>query len=100
MAKTGKTQATAPQDDIDELDNTIENMLNNTILDWNSPSQLTSVNATDNYIKLIPAIKALIHDREEKAIADYQTEYEQKHIASAVAVALHTTKESKEGGTE
>lgn len=36
----------------------IKKMLDNTILDWNRPSQLTDISADANYRKLIPAINA------------------------------------------
>ena len=36
----------------------IKTMLDNTILDWNRPSQLTDISADANYRKLIPAINA------------------------------------------
>lgn len=36
----------------------IKKMLDNTILDWNRPSQLTEIDAKFNYDRLIPAIQA------------------------------------------
>jgi hypothetical protein len=38
----------------------IKSMLDNTILDWNKPSQLTTINAKRNYEALIPAIEKLL----------------------------------------
>lgn len=48
-----------------EPDNTavdeLKQLLDNNILDWNRPSQLTSISAKENYDKLIPAIQAHIN---------------------------------------
>lgn len=49
-----------------ELRTTIKNMLDNSILDWNRPSQLTDISAEANYNKLIPEIIQLI----EKTVLD------------------------------
>lgn len=43
-----------------DMDKQIKNMLDNTILDWNRASQLTTIDAKANYDSLIPAIKSLI----------------------------------------
>lgn len=44
------------------LDVTIEKMLDDYILDWNNPTNLTSNKRDFNYDKLIPAIKALLKE--------------------------------------
>ena len=55
----------APMKDLREK---ITKMLDNTILDWNRPSQLTTGSADANYNKLIPAIEKLFHQELERVI--------------------------------
>ncbi len=45
-----------------KIDERIKKMLDNSILDWNRPSQLTTVEAKANYRSLIPAIKQLFKE--------------------------------------
>lgn len=43
-----------------ELEKQIKRMLDNTILDWNRASQLTTIGAKSNYEVLTPAIQTLV----------------------------------------
>ena len=57
----------------------IKQMLDNNILDWNRPSQLTTISADDNYAKLIPAIQALINKEVEAARIDEMHKAAESH---------------------
>lgn len=50
-----------------EMREKIRIALDNAILDWDKPRQLTTINAESNYIKLVPLILSLVKSAQVEA---------------------------------